>query len=354
MAALQNIHVRGFVPLVAPRDLKAQLPVTPHCEQVLTTSREAIGAILEGRDRRLILVVGPCSIHDEAAALEYAGRLAELARSTADRLLIVMRVYFEKPRTTIGWKGLINDPHMDGTFDIAEGLSRARTLLLQVTGLGLPAATEMLDPITPQYAADLISWASVGARTTESQTHRQMASGLSMPVGFKNGTDGDLQVALDAIEASRHPHSFLGIDDDGQTCIVQTSGNPQGHLILRGGRSGANYEAPAVEAASRRLEKAGLPPGLIIDCSHANSNKDYRQQGLVFRNVVEQRARGNRNIIGLMLESHLVEGKQPLTSDPSQLRYGVSITDGCIGWEETARLIEQAYEALACEQSTIQ
>lgn len=345
MTGIQNVHVQGFVPLISPIEFKEQFPLAPQHEQFLMASRAAISEILAGRDSRFMVVVGPCSIHDEAAAREYAERLAGLARRTADRLLVIMRVYFEKPRTTVGWKGMINDPFMNGTFDIAEGLCRARRLLLEVTGLGLPAATEMLDPITPQYTADLISWASIGARTTESQTHRQMASGLSMPVGFKNGTDGNLQIALDAMRATGHPHSFLGIDDQGRTCIVQTKGNPLCHLILRGGRSGPNYDTAAIAGAVKGLTAAGLSPNLVVDCSHANSGKDYRNQSFVFRNVLEQRRQGNTNIIGVMLESHLAEGRQALTGDPRQLRYGVSITDGCIGWEETAALIEEAYAA---------
>lgn len=346
MTGIQNVHVRGFTPLISPRELKEQFPMTPQSEQVLLASREGIGEILAGRDPRFMVVVGPCSIHDEAAAREYADRLADLARRTADRLLVIMRVYFEKPRTTVGWKGLINDPFMNGTFDIAEGLRRARALLLDVTGRGLPAATEMLDPITPQYTADLISWASIGARTTESQTHRQMASGLSMPVGFKNGTDGNLQTAIDAMRATRHPHSFLGIDDDGKTSIVQTSGNPLCHMILRGGRTGPNYDPATLGGALEGLKAAGLSPSLMVDCSHANSGQDYRNQSFVFRSVLEQRRRGNTQIIGVMLESHLVEGRQALPADPGQLRYGVSITDGCIGWEETSELIEGAFAAL--------
>ena len=349
MAALQNIHIRGFIPLISPRELKARLPLTPQSKRTLIDSRGAISSILEGRDQRLLVVVGPCSIHDEAAAIEYAERLAPLARRTADRLVVVMRVYFEKPRTTIGWKGLINDPHLDGSFDIAEGLRRARAILLHVTGLGLPTASEMLDPISPQYTADLLSWASIGARTTESQTHRQMASGLSMPVGFKNGTDGNLQIAIDAMAAARHPHSFLGIDEDGLTCIVQTAGNPQCHLILRGGRSGPNFDAVSIAGAVHGLKDANLPTRLVVDCSHANSEKDYHNQAAVFRSVLNQRLRGERNMVGMMVESHLNEGKQALTGDLGKLKYGVSITDACIGWEETERLIEAAWEAMGKE-----
>jgi 3-deoxy-7-phosphoheptulonate synthase len=257
-----------------------------------------------------------------------------------------MRVYFEKPRTVVGWKGLINDPHLNDTFDIGTGLRTARRILLEVANMGLPAATELLEPITPQYIGDLIVLTAIGARTTESPTHRQMASGLSMPVGFKNGTDGSLQVALDAMQAARHPHSFLGIDADGKTCIVNTKGNPWGFLILRGGRAGSNYDPASVAEATERLLKAKLPPRLMVDCSHANSDKDYTRQRQVWQSCLEQRIAGNDNIIGLMLESNLFPGNQPLPPDPSQLKYGVSITDGCIGWDETEELILSAYEQL--------
>ncbi len=279
----------------------------------------------------------------KSPGLEYAERLAALAQKVNDRLLVVMRVYFEKPRTTVGWKGLINDPHLDDTFDITGGLRIARRILLRVAEMGLPTATEMLEPITPQYIADLITLASIGARTTESPTHRQMASGLSMPVGYKNGTDGSLQVALDAMLAARTPHAFLGIDVDGRTGIICSRGNPWGCLILRGGRSGPNYSPDSIKFASEELAKHGLPPRLIVDCSHANSNKDFRRQCLVWNSVVEQRLEGNNAIAGMMLESNLHEGNQKLPSDLSQLKYGVSVTDPCIGWEETESLILAAH-----------
>jgi len=257
-----------------------------------------------------------------------------------------MRVYFEKPRTTVGWKGLINDPHLNDTFDINSGLKIARELLLKIVDMGLPAATELLEPITPQYIADLLTLTAIGARTTESPTHRQMASGLSMPIGYKNGTDGGLQVAVDAMVAAQSPHGFLGIDEEGKTCIVKTKGNPWGHLVLRGGRSGPNFDNQSLVAAKEALEKANLVPGLVVDCSHANSNKDFRKQGDVFNNVVDQRIAGNESIVGLMVESNLKEGKQGLTEDLSQLKHGVSITDGCIGWEETESLILAAHDKL--------
>ena len=347
MQPTQDLNVRESVPLVAPRKLKADLSVSEDANRTVVESRESVKRILSGDDERLLVVVGPCSIHDEQAALEYAGRLRNLAERVQDRLLLIMRVYFEKPRTTVGWKGLINDPHLNDTFDIAEGLRRARGILVEISDMGLPAATEMLEPITPQYIADLITLASIGARTTESPTHRQMASGLSMPVGYKNGTDGGLQVAIDAMQAARTPHSFLGIDVDGCTCIIQTKGNPWGHLILRGGRSGPNYDAASLKIADNLLHAAGLPQRLVVDCSHANSNKDYRRQSVAWHDVVGQRLAGNRSIIGLMLESNLFPDSQKLAGDLLQLKYGVSITDGCIGWDETEALIFDAHRKLA-------
>ena len=347
MRPTQDINVRDTVKLIAPRQLKAERPVSEAANRTVVEAREAVKRILAGEDQRLIAVVGPCSIHDPKAGLEYARRLQAVARQVEDRILVIMRVYFEKPRTTVGWKGLINDPHLNDTFDIPSGLRLARQVLLEVADMGLPAATEMLEPITPQYIADLITLASIGARTTESPTHRQMASGLSMPVGYKNGTDGNLQVALDAMLAAKSPHSFLGIDADGNTCIVNTKGNSWGHLILRGGRSGTNYTLQHIRDASERLQAAGLPARLVVDCSHANSDKDYRKQSLVWNDVVQQRVAGNEAVIGLMLESNLQPGNQKLTADLSQLKYGVSITDGCIGWEETEQLLLTAHSQLA-------
>jgi 3-deoxy-7-phosphoheptulonate synthase len=341
-----DLNVRNTVPLIAPRALKAETEVSLAANRTVVESRETIRRILAGEDRRMFVVVGPCSIHDPRAALEYAGRLRGLAEQVGDRLFLVMRVYFEKPRTTLGWKGLINDPHLNDTFDIAAGLRLARRILLDIADMGVPAATEMLEPITPQYIADLITLASIGARTTESPTHRQMASGLSMPVGFKNGTDGSLQAAIDAMFAARGPHSFLGIDPDGKTCIVNTKGNPWGHLILRGGRSGPNYSAEHLKAAAARLRETGLSPNLMVDCSHANSNKDYRRQSLAWNDVVGQRVAGNETIVGLMLESSLVPDCQKLSGGLPDLKYGMSITDGCIGWEETESLIRDAYRRL--------
>jgi len=347
MQRTHDINIREMVPLVSPERLKAERPMTEAVNRTVVESREAVKQILDGRDRRLLIVVGPCSIHDPKAALEYAHKLRDLAGRVEDQMLLVMRVYFEKPRTTLGWKGLINDPHLDDSFDIGSGLRLARELLLEIGELGLPAGTEMLEPITPQYIADLMTLASIGARTTESPTHRQMASGLSMPVGYKNGTDGSLQVAVDAMQAARSPHSFVGIDADGKTSVIHTLGNPWGFLILRGGRSGPNYLSETLTAASEQLIVAGLSPRLLVDCSHANSDKDYRKQAGVWQNVIEQRLAGNDAIVGLMLESNLNPGKQPLTSDHGQLQYGVSITDGCIGWDETESLLLDAHQRLA-------
>jgi len=342
----QYINIVSTVPLVPPRAIREELPQTETAIQTVIDGRRAVGQILAGEDPRLLVTVGPCSIHDEAAALQYAQRLKTLADKVSDTLFIVMRVYFEKPRTTIGWKGLINDPYMDGTFDIATGLRRARSLLLRISDLGLPAGTEMLDPISPPYFSDIVTWASIGARTTESQTHRQMASGLSMPIGYKNGTDGDIQIALDAMEAARHPHSFLGIDVDGQTCVVNTKGNPLGHLILRGGRSGPNYDQASVQDAAKKLEATGVTRGIMIDCSHANSNKHYQQQAEVWNYTIDQVATGNQSIMGLMLESNLIQGSQKIPDDLSKLEYGVSITDGCLGWDTTQDLLLYAHDAL--------
>ncbi|MBX3729362.1 MAG: 3-deoxy-7-phosphoheptulonate synthase [Candidatus Sumerlaeia bacterium] len=346
MRQTQDLRVVRAIPLTAPRDLVAELPLDDQVSDVVATGREAITRVLRGDDPRFIAVVGPCSIHDEDAALEYAGRLAELSRRVADRLLVVMRVYFEKPRTTIGWKGLINDPHMDDSFDIEEGLRRARRILLGVCRLGLPAGTEMLEPVTPQYIADLVAWASIGARTTESPTHRQMASGLSMPVGFKNTTEGDIAIAVNAMEAATHPHSFLGIDLDGMTAIIRTAGNEAVHLILRGGRTGPNYDEANVRDSIARLEQARLTSAILVDCSHANSNKDYRRQGDVWRSIVGQHAAGNVRLVGGMIESNLVEGCQKPNADRSVLKHGVSVTDGCIGWQETEDLLMWAHEQL--------
>ena len=347
MLPTQNLHVKEAVRLLTPSALKAQLPASESVNRAVVAARQTVTRILKQQDSRLLVVVGPCSIHDVKGALEYGTRLSAVRKEVLDHMEIVMRVYFEKPRTTIGWKGLINDPHLDGSYDIDTGLKRARRLLLDLAALGLPTATEFLDPIIPQYIDDLVTWAAIGARTTESQTHREMASGLSMPVGFKNGTDGSLQIALDAMISARSPHSFLGIDQEGVTSIIRTTGNAVGHVVLRGGRARPNYDAASLRDAEQQLAKAGLPSVLMVDCSHANSGKQHTRQEEVWRSVIDQRLNGNRAIIGVMLESYLAEGNQPFPRNPAELCYGVSITDACLGWDATERLLKSAAEKLA-------
>ena len=344
--SLNNINVTSEQVLITPSALKAELPVSEHSLQVIQASRRVISDIIHRRDHRFLLICGPCSIHDIEAAKEYALRLKELHESCKDTLYIVMRVYFEKPRTTVGWKGLINDPHIDGSFDIETGLRKARELLIWLAELELPVATEALDPISPQYLAELFSWSAIGARTSESQTHREMASGLSMPVGFKNGTDGSLGIAINALQSAASGHSFMGINGDGQVSIIQTQGNPDGHIILRGGKQ-PNYDSVCVADCEAELAAAKLSAGLVVDCSHANSSKDFRRQPLVAQNVVNQILEGNQSIIGIMLESHLNHGNQ--SSDgktPAQLAYGVSITDGCIDWNTTDDVINHIRDKL--------
>jgi len=341
MQSTENIRIRSFNPIISPETLKNELPRTPQATETVLASRQTIEEIITGKDPRMLVITGPCSIHDEQAALEYARRLKSLSEQVADNLYVVMRVYFEKPRTTVGWKGLINDPYLNGSYDIDEGLHRARSILLEITEMGLPTATELLDPISPQYFAGLLSWTAIGARTTESQTHREMASGLSMPVGFKNGTDGSLSVAVNAMLAARAPQTFLGIENDGSTSIVRTTGNPFGHIVLRGGIR-PNYDPVSLEDTSQRLIQHNLPNAIMVDCSHANSGKKFSAQGFVFKSVIEQRLEGNRSIIGLMLESHLKEGSQKLGENPDDLQYGISITDQCINWETTEQLLRHA------------
>jgi 3-deoxy-7-phosphoheptulonate synthase len=343
MQPTQDLHIRDMLPLISPRALKNQVPMTEAVNRTVVEGRAAVRRILRKEDQRLLVIVGPCSIHDPEAALDYAGRLNALRQELADRLCIVMRVYFEKPRTTVGWKGLIYDPYLDGSDDMATGLRVARQLLIDINAMGLPAGTEMLDPITPQYHADLITWSAIGARTTESQTHREMASGLSMPVGFKNSTEGNLQVAINAMESARQPHTFLGIDQDGQTCVVRTTGNPWGHVVLRGGHTRPNYDAQSLKEADERLRQAGLDPVIMVDCSHANANKQYQRQEAVWDDLVQQRAAGNQHLIGMMVESNLEAGTQKIPTDRSQLRYGVSVTDPCVDWETTARMLRHAH-----------
>jgi 3-deoxy-7-phosphoheptulonate synthase len=343
---VQDLRVRQIVRLMTPSELKAALPMTETANHSVAESRQIVTRIVRREDPRLLVIVGPCSIHDVQGALDYARKLNVLRQELTDRMFIVMRVYFEKPRTTVGWKGLINDPHLDGTNDIETGLKLARRLLLDINELGLPAATEFLDPIIPQYTADLVAWSAIGARTTESQTHREMASGLSMPVGFKNGTDGSLQIAIDAMHAAMSPHSFLGIDQDGVTSIVRTTGNPSGHIVLRGGHSRTNYDADSIRLAEQKLASAGLPAVLMVDCSHANSGKQPARQGQVWNSVLEQRLEGTQSLIGAMLESYLEEGNQPIPHERTPLTYGVSITDACLSWTSTEHLLREGYTRL--------
>jgi 3-deoxy-7-phosphoheptulonate synthase len=347
MVQIQNLHVRALEPLRPPKAISGALPLPEAAAQLVAATRHAVGRILEQQDPRLLVVVGPCSIHDPKGALDYAARLAKLRAELAGQMEIIMRVYFEKPRTTIGWKGLINDPHLDGSYEIQEGLNLARKLLLDIHALGLPAATEFLDPIIPQYIADLISWSAIGARTTESQTHRELASGLSMPVGFKNSTDGSLQVAIDAMGSARSPHNFLGVDEFGFTSVVRTTGNPAGHIVLRGGRGTTNYDAASIRDAEQQLAKAGLPPVIMVDCSHANSGKVPARQEDVWRSVIEQRVGGTRSLVGMMVESNLEGGSQPFPKPAKELRYGVSITDACVSWATTERMLRWGAETLA-------
>jgi 3-deoxy-7-phosphoheptulonate synthase len=341
-----NLHVRELLPLLAPEELKARLPLTADAAHTVTAARADIRRVLRGDDRRLLVVVGPCSIHDPAAALDYARKLARLHAEVAGQLVVVMRVYLEKPRTTVGWRGLINDPRLDGSFDMEAGLTTARELLLEINAMGLPVATEMLDPISPQYLDDQISLATIGARTTEAQTHRALASGVSMPVGFKNGTDGGIQVAVNACVSAAGQHSFLGVTEDGRSAVVKTTGNPDGFVILRGGRHSPNYQEEHVVQAARLMREANLRPAVMIDCSHANAEGDFRRQETVWYKVIEQVIAGPTPIVGMMLESNLNEGKQPLLADRSALKYGVSLTDGCIGWETTERLLVETHHAL--------
>ena len=344
MQPTNNLRVGEMVRLLPPGAIKSLFPMSEKANQTVVNGRQAVQNILRQVDPRMLVIAGPCSIHDVDGALDYAQRLSRMREELADRFCILMRVYFEKPRTTIGWKGLVNDPHLDGTYDIETGLKKARSLLLAIAEMGLPAGTEFLDPIVPQYLADLVSWAAIGARTTESQTHREMASGLSMPVGFKNGTDGMLQTAIDAMGAARHPHSFLGIDQEGVTSIVRTRGNPDGHLVLRGGRAKGNYDPASIADAEAALRKAGLPAVLMVDCSHANSGKQHARQEEVWRSVLEQRAAGNTALTGLMVESYLGEGNQPIPKDRGELRYGISITDACMSWDTTERILRTGAE----------
>jgi 3-deoxy-7-phosphoheptulonate synthase len=342
----ENLNIDEYQTLITPEQLKERLPLFGDTAELVEQNRQILLDILDRKDHRIFIVVGPCSIHDVDAALEYADKLTQLADEVSDTLVLVMRVYFEKPRTSTGWKGLINDPDMNDSFKIEEGLHKGRRLLLKLSALGLPTSTEALDPISPQYLHDIITWSAIGARTTESQTHREMSSGLSCPVGFKNGTDGGLDVAINAMQAVSSPHRFLGIDPKGKVSVVHTKGNPYAHMVLRGGRGIQNYDEVSVAQCEEKCEKAGVSSNIMIDCSHANSNKDHNLQPMVLENVVKQILDGNKSIIGLMIESNLSAGRQDIPEDLAQLQYGVSVTDACIDWDTTEQCIRHAREKL--------
>ena len=345
ISVTDNLRISDIQDVADPKTVIEEHPLPPSVAQLVTRTRAEAHAILHGQDDRVIVIVGPCSIHDPVAALDYGARLEALRQSYSKDLLIIMRVYFEKPRTTVGWKGLINDPNMDGSFDVETGLLKARELLIYLTELGLPLATEALDPISPQYLAELFSWAAIGARTTESQTHREMASGLSMPIGFKNGTNGSLDVAINALQSAASSHRFMGINRQGQVALIKTSGNPDGHVILRGGKQ-PNYDSVNVAICEKDLAAQSLDPAIVVDCSHGNSNKDYRRQPLVAENVVNQIIEGNKSIIGIMLESNLKAGNQSASLPKEELEYGVSVTDACIDMTSTEEIFALASDKL--------
>ena len=346
MHQLSNLNIAELKPLITPNQLRQVLPITAEIADIVYAGRKSIRDIILRKDDRVLAIVGPCSLHDVDASIEYAKKLSELNKKVSDKVLVVMRAYFEKPRTTIGWKGMLYDPYLDGSYDISEGLRKARSILIEITKLGLPTATEILDPIVPQYITDMIGWAAIGARTTESQIHRQMASGLSMPIGFKNSTDGSLYAAVQAINAANKPHSFFGIDGDGRTVIAETKGNECAHFVLRGGFNGPNYACEHIAFTETLLHKMDVTTGIIVDCSHANSNKDYTRQVIVLRDVISQKKKGNRSIVGVMLESFLEAGNQSLNDGIDKLKYGVSVTDECIGWDETEQMICELAQAL--------
>jgi 3-deoxy-7-phosphoheptulonate synthase len=343
---LENLNVQSQEPLITPLELKREIPMTDKAGETVAKGREAVQNILDGKDKRIFVVIGPCSIHDLDAAKDYAERLKTLADEVSDSLLIIMRVYFEKPRTTTGWKGLINDPYLNDSFKIQEGLHIGRQLLRDISEMGLPTATEALDPISPQYLQDLITWSAIGARTTESQTHREMASGLSTAVGFKNGTDGSLSVAINAIKSAEKPHRFLGINNEGLVAIITTKGNPYSHVVLRGGDGKPNYDSVSVSICEKELEKAGITPRIMVDCSHANSNKNHDLQVLVLENIGNQILEGNKSICGVMIESHINAGNQKIPENLSELKYGVSVTDACIDWATTEKSIRALREKI--------
>jgi 3-deoxy-7-phosphoheptulonate synthase len=343
---IENINVAHFDSMPSPEEVHARVPLSGHAARVVLGGRKALRDILDHKDPRLFAVVGPCSIHDPVAGCDYARRLKKLADEVSDALLIVMRIYFEKPRTTTGWKGFINDPEMDDSFKVAKGMELARAFLRDVVEMGLPAGTEALDPISPQYLGDLVSWTAIGARTSESQTHRELASGLSTPVGFKNGTNGDVNVAINAILSASRPHSFLGINGEGRSAIVRTRGNHHGHIVLRGGDGRPNYDTVSMRIARQALEKARLPANIVVDCSHANSYKNPELQPLVLSDVMNQIRNGNTSVVGVMIESNLVGGNQPIPKNLAELRYGCSVTDACVDWETTEKMLHEAADVL--------
>ncbi len=346
-----DLRIAGINPLISPAVLAYYLPLNDQASEVVANTRSEAEAILKGEDDRLLAIVGPCSIHDPEAAIEYATKLKSEADRLKDDVLVIMRVYFEKPRTTVGWKGLINDPNLDGSFDINRGLRIARKLLLDLANMGIPTGTEFLDTISPQYIADLISWGAIGARTTESQIHRELASGLSMPVGFKNGTGGSIQIALDAIQSSSNPHHFLSVTKQGVSAIVTTAGNNSCHLIMRGGKSGPNYDADSIKEATTMLKEQGLPESVMVDCSHGNSLKDFRNQPMVAKELSHQISSGSKTVTSVMIESNLVEGNQKLGDDPSALTRGQSVTDACLGWDDTVKVLDTFTKAIRDRRS---
>lgn len=348
---LRNVHIVSQETLLTPRSLREEIPVSDRAAETVLLGRKTIQNILDRKDPRIFVVTGPCSIHDLKSAMEYAQRFKQLADEVAETIYLVMRVYFEKPRTTVGWKGFINDPDLDDSFNITKGLHLGRQLLLDLAEMGIPTATEALDPVTPQFIGDLISWTAIGARTAESQTHREMSSGLSTPVGFKNGTDGSLDTCVNAMQSASAPHSFLGIDSEGRSAITHSTGNPYSHVVLRGGRSGPNYDSVNVALTEQALDKADLPQNIVVDCSHANSNKNPNLQPLVMENCVHQITEGNRSIVGLMIESHLNEGNQKISADLDALQYGVSVTDGCVDWQTTEKMLRDAHQMLLAYQN---
>ncbi|MBN2546841.1 MAG: 3-deoxy-7-phosphoheptulonate synthase [Spirochaetes bacterium] len=346
MKKIDDINISSLKPIITPFELKKLYPMTEETNKIVSESRRVIREIIQKKDKRLLAVIGPCSIHDEKSAMDYAEKLYKLSKKVSDKIFIVMRVYFEKPRTTIGWKGIITDPFINGSYNIEEGLKIARKILFRINSMGLPAGSEMLDPIIPQYISDQISWAAIGARTTESQTHREMTSGLSMPIGFKNGTSGNIKLAVDAMESARHHHCFIGIDQNGMTCIINTNGNKMTHVILRGGKSGPNYHEENIEETEELMKNVNLEPVIMVDCSHENSGKKANKQFRVLKSLINQRINGTESIIGFMIESNLYCGSQKIGENVKDIKYGVSITDECIGWKETEEYIMYAYDKL--------